>query len=313
MPDTDQPDTDQPRAWSGRSHGGNAAGNLGTALIAAGVRWGGRDLGYLLVAFPAVWLWLRDGRARQANIAYWQRLQPQWGRPRCAWRSLRHFWGFARTLADRLLQSLAPASLTFVELNIAAMEDAMRHPRGCILLSAHVGSFELSARWLAQRPTAPPINVVMLDAEDPRVQQQLAKSMGARPYAVIDLRDAWGAALAIAAALGRGETCCMLGDRTAGDPAATCAVEFLGGTAHFPHGPFIAAATTGALIVPTFCCRSGWATWTCEADAPWSIDLGPRQGRRERLQAVVQRWADRLAQQVRRHPGQWNNYYPFWD
>ncbi len=54
QPRTDQPRTDQPRAWSGRSHGGSTAGNRGTALIAAGVRWGGRELGYLLVAFPAV-------------------------------------------------------------------------------------------------------------------------------------------------------------------------------------------------------------------------------------------------------------------
>ena len=301
--------SEAPRAWQGRSYGGS----WGTAVISACVRWGGRDIGYVLVACPAIWFWLGDRRARQATIAYWQRLRPQWWRWRCALRSLLHFWDFARTLADRLLQNLSPASLAFHQVNIAGMEEAMRHPRGCILLSAHIGSFELSARWLAHRPTAPRINVVMLDGEDPRVQRQLAKNMGVRPYAVIDLRDAWGAALAIAAALGRGETCCMLGDRTAGDPDATCAVNFLGGTAHFPKGPFIAAATTGALIVPTFCCRTGWATWTCEADAPWSIDLGPRQGRRERLQAVVQRWADRLAQQVTRHPGQWNNYYSFWD
>lgn len=268
---------------------------------------------YLLLLPPSLWFWLRDGSARRANIAYWRRLRPAWSWGRCGLRSWLHFWGFARTLADRLLQNSAASNLAYQQLNIERMEDAMRHPQGCILLSAHIGSFELSARWLAQRPTAPRINLVMLDAEDPRVQQQLAKGMGERPYGVIDLRDSFGAAMKIAAALGRGETCCMLGDRTAGDPSATCVVTFLGGTAHLPTGPFIAAAITEALIVPTFCCRTGWATWTCEADDPWQIDLGDRNGRRERLQAVVQRWADRLAVQVGRHPGQWNNYYAFWD
>ena len=283
------------------------------AVAAALARWGGRDVCYVLLVPPSLWFWVRDGRARRANIAYWQRLRPGWSRGRCSLRSWLHFWDFARTLIDRLFQGLDCTRIAFTQVNINGMEAAMRHPRGCILLSAHIGSFELSARWLAQRPTGVRINLVMFDAEDPGVQRQLAKSMGERPYGVIDLRDPLGAALEIAAALGRGETCCMLGDRTAGDPAATCAVDFLGGTAHLPTGPFIAAAITGALIVPTFCCRTGWATWTCEADAPWQIDLGPRSGRRDRLQAVVQRWADRLAVQVSRHPGQWNNYYAFWD
>ena len=283
------------------------------AVISALARWGGRDVCYVLLALPSLWIWVGDGRARRANIAYWRRMRPAWSAWRCTLRSWVHFWGFARTLVDRLFQGFASTRVAFTQVNITGMEVAMRHPRGCILLSAHIGSFELSARWLSQRPTAARINLVMLDAEDPRVQRQLAKSMGQRPYGVIDLRDPLGASLEIAAALGRGETCCMLGDRTAGDQAATCAVNFLGGTAHLPTGPFIAAAITGALIVPTFCCRTGWATWTCEADEPWQIDLGPRSGRRDRLQAVVQRWADRLAVQVSRHPDQWNNYYAFWD
>lgn len=105
----------------------------------------------------------------------------------------------------------------------------------------------------------------------------------------------------------------MLGDRTAGDALATVAVPFLGGTARFPTGPFIAAAVTGAVIVPAFCCRAGWARWHCQADAPWTIDLGPRAQRRERLHDAVARWAARVEAQVRAHPWDWNNYFPFWE
>lgn len=295
-------------AWHGRSRGGR----WGTALVAAFARWGGRDLCYLLLIPPACWFWLRDRRARQAITDYWQRQRPQWSWLRLKIRTLIHFWDFARTLADRLLLAYAPGSLRFIHRDVERMEDAMRHPRGCILLSAHIGSFELSARMLTRRPNAPRINLVMLDAEDPRVQEQLARAMGERPYGVIDLRDPMSAALAIASALSHGETCCLLGDRTAGDQSATVEVSVLGHRTRLPTGPFIAAAATGALVVPTFCCRTGWRTWTCEADAPWTIDLGPRTGRTQQVQAIVQRWADRLSDQARRHPGQWNNYFRFW-
>jgi predicted LPLAT superfamily acyltransferase len=295
------------RPWTGTSRGGG----LGTALVGAFARWGGRDLCYLGVIPPALWFWWRDAAARRAITSYWRRLRPD----ESAWRrTLRvpwHFWTFARSLADRLIIAHAPGSLRYERIGLDIMQQAMAHPQGCILLSAHLGSFELAARWLVSHAERP-INLVLLDGEDPRVQAHLRRHMGERPYRVIDLRDPTAAALAIVAALGQGETCCMLGDRSAGGDDGLVAVDFLGGTVRFPIGPFVAAALTGALIVPTFCVRSGWRTWLCRADAPWRIEAGPRRERQERLRAAVQCWADRLAAEVRRHPWQWNNYYDLW-
>ncbi|GDY12433.1 hypothetical protein LBMAG53_13110 [Planctomycetota bacterium] len=304
------------RQWRGRSHGGG----FGTALVRQVARWGGRDLCYVFLLFPALWFSVADRRARSAVIDYWRRMRPEQPRWRAALRVPFHFWRFACGLADRLLASVPRAVIRTTD-GFEQMIEAMRHPRGCIILSAHVGSFELSARWMARFGSAqatasaamPRFNLVMMDAEDPRVQAELAKTMGDRPYAVIDLRDPTTAALAVASALNRGETCCMLGDRTAGDASATVAVPFLGGIARFPTGPFIAAAATGAVIVPAFCCRAGWARWHCQADAPWTIDLGPRSQRRERLRHEVARWAARVEAQVRAHPWDWNNYFPFWE
>lgn len=276
------------------------------------IRGGGRDACYAALIVPALWFWLFEGKARRATMAYWHLQRPGWSWLRRSLMTALHFWFFARALADRMLLAVAPHSLRFQQINIDGLVTATRHPQGCILLSAHIGSFELASRILAQRPDGPRFNLVMLDAEDPRVQAELARVMGDRPYGVIDLKDPAGAALAIVAALGRGETCCMLGDRTAGDQAATVEVSVLGQGARLPIGPFIAAGVTGALVVPTFCCRTGWRTWTCEADAPWTIDLGSRAERRARLAQAVQRWADRLSAQARRHPGQWHNFYPFW-
>ncbi len=296
------------RTWSGRSHGGN----LGTALACAVARVGGRDLAYLFAIFPALWFWWRDRATRAALNDYWRTLRPG---TRTWWRLPRHLWNFACTLADRVLVARAPDALRLTQTGQENVAVARRHPQGCILLSAHLGSFELAARWLAgqDQDGQSRLNLVMLDVEDPRVQAHLARAMGDRPYGVIDLRDPTNAALAIAGALSRGETCCMLGDRTAGAAAGTVTVDFLGRPARFPVGPFVVAAASGALVVPTFCCRRGWATWHCEADAPWAITLGRRADRQRDLTAAVQRWANRLAEQVRRHPWDWNNYFLFWN
>jgi len=297
------------RAWSGRSYGGG----VGTALGCAVARWGGRDLCYLLVILPALWFWLRHRRARRAVATYWRALRPEqagWiAQLRVPW----HLWIFARGLADRVIDAVAPSSLQRRDAGMEYLVQGVAGGRGCIVLSAHIGSFELAARWLSHRPEPLPcINLVMLDAEDPRVQRHLTRAMGDRPYAVIDLRDPIAASLSIAGALGRGEICCMLGDRTAGSVEGTRSADFLGRPIRLPIGPFIAAAVTGAPIVATFCCRTGWATWSCEVDPPWQIELGSRAEREARLAVCVQRWADRLAEQVRRHPWAWNNYFDVW-
>jgi predicted LPLAT superfamily acyltransferase len=301
-------DTEAPVAagWDGRSRGGR----FGTAAVAWFIRLGGRDVCYLLLTVPALWFWLTDGPARRAITSYWIRLRglPPW---RARLYALLHFWHFARGLADRMIATVQPQALHFDQLGIEGMLHAMEHPQGCILLSAHIGSFELAARWLANGHGRA-LQVCMLDAEDPRVREQLRRTLGSRPYGVIELRDPASAALAITAALRRGETCCLLGDRTAGSTDGTRPVRFLNGTIRLPIGPFIAAAVTGALVVPTFCVRRGWRTWRCAADPAWVIDLGPRQGREERLQAVLDRWAERLEFEVRQHPWAWNNYFDPW-
>lgn len=294
------------RAWSGRSRGGK----LGTALVALVARWGGRDLCYLFVLFPALWFAWRDAPSRRAILAYWRALQPR--RPRC-WIASRipwHFWTFARGLADRFLDALSPGCIHYRNVGMEQLSRALADGRGAILLSAHLGSFALAARWLSQQVwNLPRLQVVMLDAEDPQVRSQLQRSMGDQAFGIIDLADPTAAGLAIAAALGRGEICCMLGDRSAGAAAGMRRLPFLGRSMAFPTGPFIAAAASGAPIVVTFCIRSSWATWTCAADAPWRIDLGPRRQRQARLEAVMLRWSRRLELEVRRHPYAWNNYY----
>jgi len=295
------------RAWSGRSHGGG----LGHALVHAFARVGGVYLCYLLLLPPTCWFFLKDHAARRASVRYWRQVRPHLDGLGATFMALLHFYAFARILADRLVISAAPAAISFRNPGAQRLEQAMRHPQGCIVLSAHLGAWEMAGRWLRVHGQAR-INIVMLKAEDPRVQEQLDRAMGDHPFTIIDLRDPFAASLSIAAALRRGETCCMLADRTAGTSANTIAVPFLGRLARFPTGPFIAAATTGAVLVPTFALKDGLTSYVLDADPPWQVAFTSRATRGRDLEAAVGRWARRLEQVVARHPEQWQNFYDFW-
>jgi predicted LPLAT superfamily acyltransferase len=295
------------RAWSGRSHGGG----FGHALVHGFARFGGVTLCYVLLLPPTLWFFLHDHAARRASIRYWLRLRPGLARYGATVMAFRHFYAFARILADRFLSSVDARAIRFSNPGAERLDRAMAHPQGCILLSAHIGAWEMAGRWLRVHGSRV-IHIVMLKAEDPEVQRELDRAMGDHPFSIIDLRDPFGASLEIAAALRRGETCCMLADRTAGAHANTMMVPFLGGRAHFPTGPFIAAATTGAVLVPTFALKHGLNRYVLDADEPWRVHFTSRASRQGELRAAVERWATRLETVVRRHPLQWQNFYDFW-
>jgi predicted LPLAT superfamily acyltransferase len=180
------------------------------------------------------------------------------------------------------------------------------------MLSAHLGNWELSGRFL-DRYQLGRTHLVMLQAEDPAVAEQVRAALDAKGLGVIDLKDPFAASLEIAAALRRGETCCMLGDRTVGSDDGTVTVPFCGGRARFPVGPFIAAAVTGAVVVPTFCLKVGWTSYATFAPTIWPLVLGSRRERQQHLGAAVARWARLLEAVVRRYPLQWHNFYDFWE
>lgn len=295
------------RAWSGRSHGGS----FGHRLVALVARLGGIHLCYLFVLPPTLWLFIRLHERRRAAMRYWQHLRPDLGRWGCAFMAVRQFWSFARMLADRFLVYAAPGALSHVSLGYEVLRTGMAHPRGCVMLSAHLGNWELSGRFVTDYKLGP-INLVMLQAEDPAVAAQVQAALGTKGITIIDLVDPFSASLAIAAALNRGETCGMLGDRTAGSADHTVAVPFCGAPARFPTGPFLAAAATGARIVPTFMLKTGWRSYTTIAFGPWPAPSGPRAQRRHQVVAAVARWARLVEALVRRHPLQWHNFYDFW-
>jgi predicted LPLAT superfamily acyltransferase len=297
----------QPKAWTGRSRGGR----LGHALVHGFARVLGRRGCYAMLIPPTTVYFLREDSARRAIMGFWRRLRPGLSREAAAWMAWRHFFAFARILADRFLLAAKPGSITFRNPGAARLDAAMRHPQGCIMLSAHVGAWELAGRWLTVHPDAR-INIVMLKAEDPAVQAEVERALGSHPFGIIDLRDPFAASLEIAAALRRGETCCMLGDRTAGSAQNAVAVPFLGEPASFPTGPFIAAAATGAVIVPTFALKEGPGSYVLDADEPWTLAFSSRAARARELEAAVARWAQRLERVVRAHPLQWQNFFDFW-
>jgi len=90
-------------------------------------------------------------------------------------------------------------------------------------------------------------------------------------------------------------------------------VPFLGAPASFPAGPHVVAAVSGAPMLHAYAIREGTHRYRFFAHPPEHLEFDSRATRDERIRQWTEHYASRLEAQVRRHPLQWCNFYPFWD
>ena len=127
--------------------------------------------------------------------------------------------------------------------------------------------------------------------------------------------DGISTALRIREAVSRGELVGILADRSTSKDERNVEVEFLGGRAPFPTGPYLVAHALGCPVYQVFGLFTAPNRYDlfCEPFAE-RVRIGrDEHGSREpALEAYAQRYADNLARQARRAPYNWFNFYPFW-
>lgn len=178
--------------------------------------------------------------------------------------------------------------------------------RGTLLLSAHMGNPEVGA--VAMGTHFEPVHVLywrdrFATAEEFRTKARLRGNVhgipvDASPFSVVP-------ALRI---LQAGGVVAAHGDRDFNDQGWP--VEFFGATASLPPGPFLLAARSGALIVPTFFLLTPERTFHVIYEPP--IDLGDGDDIEGRARAAMETWAEILERRIGQYPEQWYCFYPFW-
>jgi len=181
------------------------------------------------------------------------------------------------------------------------LDMALAAGRGVVLLTAHLGNWELAGRLLALG-LARPTWVLVAEEPDPGVERFLRG--GAAPVRFVTRRQP-AAAVTLLAALRRGELVALQGDRalgTRGDAAA----PFFGVPAAFPLGPFVLARAAGAPLVPAFCVLGPDRRYTIRMLPPLRVGA-------EGEAAALGAWVEILEAAVRENPEQWFNFFDVWN
>ena len=211
------------------------------------------------------------------------------------------FRNFARYVVEFFsIHVAAPPRVTME--GYEGLVTAQRRGRGVIILTAHLGNWEVGAILLHRLGF--PITAVALPHEDPRMNRLFERQRQRCGVKVIPLGRS--AAQQSLERLRAGELLGLLGDREFTGHGV--AVSWFGRQAVLPRGPAILSLRSRAPIVPTFLIREGrWTFRLCFEPPIEPTAYG--QGERA-IRQVTEAYATVLERRLRQHPEQWLVFQP---
>jgi predicted LPLAT superfamily acyltransferase len=229
------------------------------------------------------------------------------------WRDIySHHFAFAQVVLDRiylLAGRYAYFEISHQSTGREAVMQLLQKGKGCILLGAHLGSFEV-LRCSSMLNLEIPLNILMYSANAAKTNAIFNAVNPKLLPQIIELGQA-DAMLKAQECLLRGEVLGILGDRVyAEDKVLAC--EFLGEPALFPKGPFMLASALKAPVALFFGTYQGGNRYTIDLEVFSEGISIPRAEREAGLQAYLQQYAHRLAAQCKKSPYNWFNFYDYW-
>jgi predicted LPLAT superfamily acyltransferase len=293
--------------WSGT--GKLRGGRRGIQFFLTVLRVFGLRFTYALLVPPAIYFSFASPDV-PATMEFHRRVfgpQPWWKR---RWLVFTHFYSFGQALVDRIaILAGNTRHFSFAFDGEQNLRSAAAEGKGVLLLTAHVGNWEVAGQLLSRLGV--PVNVTGFDLEVPEIRALLDRAQTGQKFQMIPLTGTATDAIPLVAALRRGEVVAMAGDRAYGSPSAR--VPFLGGTASFPVGAYVLAAIADAPLVQVFSLRQRgghYQFYGLPAVRPYRP---PHQKRDAHLRQCTGQFAANLERIVKLDPLQWYNFFPFWD
>lgn len=184
------------------------------------------------------------------------------------------------------------------------VDAALTRGKGAILLSAHIGNWELGAAALSL--SGYPISAVVLTHQNKKINDFFTRQRMRGKMRPIEI----GATLRACYRTLKGNgLLALLGDRDFTKNGLR--IEFFGKIALIPKGPAVFAYREGAAILPTFMVREPDDTFRLFIDEPIYAD--PRKDEASAIAGLMKQYLASIESCVRKYPSQWYIFRDLWE
>ena len=281
-------------------------GDFWWRYVMFGARWCPRWLEPILVlGFTAVFFVVLGGA--RSSVA--SNLRVLLG---CGWLSSQLrvfvvFWNYAWTLADEMHVKLGEDVISWEVQGISRLEELENEATGAIIMTAHMGNYDVAAPVFAPR-FKQKIHMVRTPEREKESQDfQHGLRMKAGGFAIHYNEPGGMLGVELAKCLAEGDVVAIQGDRVLFDVSPVRLAYDQKASWQLPKGPFTLAMVTDAALYPIFVIRTGYRLYRIEAYTPIRLNRD-REARKIALQEAAEQWSALLREVVTRN---WSNWFVF--
>ena len=260
-----------------------------------------------LFLYPiTLYFYLTSAQVRSASQNYLRRIAGLTGNP---WQVAKHIFCFSATILDRVY--FLTDQFHRFEIKIHGIEhiEAQRASgKGCILLGAHLGSFELLRALAVQNKM--PFKILMYQDHNAMITKIFNSLNPEIAKSVINLAND-NAMLEMNERLNAGDMVGMLGDRyIEKDKRLNC--QLLGDTVEFPAGPMTLATITKVPVIffcGVYCGKNKYEIYIEKITEATQLSRGKRD---DYVRKTTQKYVELIEYYLKKYPYNWFNFYDFW-
>lgn len=290
-------------SWEGKTRGGLTGYRIFIYIL----KTFGLKPAYFLLRFVSFYFFLFS-RESNKHMRFYFRQVLAYGKSKSRWSIYKNYFMLGQVLIDKV--AVMAGMSTHFTYDWDGEEHLLNMKDGGMLISAHIGSWEIAGNFLSRLDQR--FNIVMLDEEHEKIKDYLEDVMVEKNLHVIPIKDDLSHILSIKKALENKELIAIHADRFI-EGSKTMTQEFLEKEALFPEGPFYLAARFNAAVSFVFAVKENRKHYHFFASAPqkYEIENSRRIGEKD-LQPIIKDYICHMEGILKKYPLQWFNYHKFW-
>ncbi|MGB3343686.1 MAG: lipid A biosynthesis acyltransferase [Aequorivita sp.] len=286
--------------WEGKSKGTV----LGYKIFIFFIKNLGVSAAYGLLYFVALYYFFFAGSGT-SSIYYYFRKRLHYSRFKSVLGIYKSYYTFGKTIIDKAAISSGLIDFFTYECDGAeTIIDLLDKQQGGIMISAHVGNFEIAEFFFAEIDTRSQISLVTTDAERRNIKEYMEKVTTRSKIKFILVKDDLSHIFEINNALSNGELVCFTGDRyMTGTKVMT--ESLLGKDANFPAGPFVLASRLDVPVLFVYVMK--------ESNKHYHLYSRCAVSKNRDAQGLLKEYTQSVEWMLKKYPLQWFNYFDFWE
>ena len=286
--------------WDGKSKGTV----LGYKIFVFFIKKAGIKFAYFVLYFVASYYFIFLKKSNK-SIFYYFRERLGYSYFKSKRMVFMSYYTFGQTILDKTAVSSGMRNRFTYEFDgIEILKKLLEEKKGGVLISAHIGNFEIADYFFNEIDATFQFSLVTTDFEHSAIKNYLEKISEKSNVKIILIKEDLSHIFEINAALARNELVCFTGDRYF-EGAKSLKEKLLGEEANFPAGPFLIASRLKVPVVFVYVMK--------EPNLHYHLYTREAQVNHRDERGLLKAYTEDVEIMLRKYPLQWFNYFDFWD